>query len=68
MLKSGTAALWMSAAVFALFFANVAVGAARQPVFLGDVAEMLTLGAASVLFVIGVLQREVHAKRNNQQS
>ncbi|MEM8658375.1 MAG: hypothetical protein AAGF22_09790 [Pseudomonadota bacterium] len=63
MIKNGIAALGLSFVIFALFFANVAVGAARQPVFLGDVAEMLTLGVSVVFFVIGVLQREVHAKR-----
>ena len=46
---------------FLVFFGNVALGAAGGGVFLGDVAEMLTLFAASILFVIGVHAREAAA-------
>jgi hypothetical protein len=62
MLRSGTAALGLALIIFVIFFSNVAMGAARQPVFLGDVAEMLTLFAASVSFVVGVLQREQNSR------
>lgn len=47
-----------SIAVFACFFANVALGAFANSAFLGDVGEMLVLFAASILFVIAILKRE----------
>lgn len=58
MLKSGTPALGLSLILFLIYFGNVSVGAARKPVFMGDVLEMLTLTAAAVCFVVGVLQKE----------
>lgn len=50
---------------FTVFLANVAFGAAGFGVFMGDVAEMLSLLTAAVLFVIGVLAREACAKEND---
>ncbi|MGB7244174.1 MAG: hypothetical protein WBC93_19075 [Sulfitobacter sp.] len=47
-----------SVAVFAIYFANVALGAFAGSAFLGDVGEMLVLFAASILFVIAILQKE----------
>ena len=44
--------------VFALFFANVALGAFADAAFLGDVGEMLVLFAAAVLFVVAILKKE----------
>ena len=41
---------------------NVAAGAAGLGVFLGDVVEMLMLLASTVLFVVGVLEREATAQ------
>ena len=54
--------------VFLAFFANVALGAAGLGAPLNDVAEMLTLFLASLLFVAGVLKREAAHKRAEAQS
>lgn len=58
MLGHGRPALIGSLLCFLVFFGNVALGAAGEGVFFSDVAEMLTLFAASILFVVGVLARE----------
>lgn len=57
--------LWSAAAVFVLFFANVALGAFGSGGFLGDVGEMLVLFTASILFVAGILKREADQKNKN---
>jgi hypothetical protein len=57
-MRRGIPALAVAAAFFALFLVNVSAGAFAQSSFLGDVGDMLTLMAASVAFVVGVLQRE----------
>jgi hypothetical protein len=57
--------LWAAAAVFAVFFANVALGAFGGGAFLGDVGEMLVLFAASILFVAAILKREADQKNKN---
>lgn len=57
-MRHGTAALFLAAALMALFVANVALGAFAQSSFLGDVGEMLVLFAACIAFVIAVLARE----------
>lgn len=51
-----------SVVVFAIYFANVALGAFAGSAFLGDVGEMLVLFAASILFVVAILKKE--ADRN----
>ena len=52
--------------MFLIFFGNVSMGAAGQPPILGDVAEMLTLFASTLLFVVGVLALEaVRRDREN---
>lgn len=56
--------LFASIAVFVVYFANVALGAFTDSAFLGDVGEMLVLFAASLLFVITILQKE--ADRNDK--
>lgn len=56
--------LLAAVAVFAVFFANVAMGAFGGGGFLGDVGEMLVLFAASILFVAAILKSE--ADQNNQ--
>ncbi len=70
MVRTGAVPLLASLVMFVIFFANVTVGAAGGTVFLGDVAEMLTLFASALLFVAGVLMRERWAKdttgRNGQ--
>ncbi|MGF1527956.1 MAG: hypothetical protein ACFCBW_14365 [Candidatus Competibacterales bacterium] len=50
---------------FLAFFGNVTLGATGLGVILGDVAEMLTLFVACILFAIGVLARE--AAENDSQ-
>lgn len=52
----------MAAALFLAYFANVVAGAFDIGVFLGDLAEMLVLFAASILFTIAILQREARAQ------
>ena len=47
-----------SIGLFALFFANVVIGSMGGAVFLSDIVEMLTLFAACIVFVIGILYRE----------
>lgn len=58
--------LYASLIVFAVFFANVALGAFANAAVLGDVGEMLVLFAAAILFVIAILKKE--ADRNNEDS
>lgn len=64
--RQGNPALIAALICFAIFFGNVAVGAAGKGVYLGDVAEMLMLLAAAILFVIGVLAREASARRGDR--
>ena len=47
-----------AAIIFAIYFANVAMGAFTGNVFLGDVGEMLVLFVASVVFVVAILKKE----------
>jgi hypothetical protein len=54
----GTVPLALAAMLFAICFANVALGAFAQAAFLGEVAAMLTLSASVVAFVVGILGRE----------
>ena len=51
--------------VFAIYFANVALGAFAGNAFLGDVGEMLVLFAASILFVVAILKKEADRKNKN---
>lgn len=52
-----------AAACFALFVANVAAGALGEGAFFGDLYEMLTLLAAVLFFVVGILAREAAVVR-----
>ncbi len=54
-----------SIAAFAIYFANVALGAFAGTTFLGDVGEMLVLFAASILFVVAILKKEADRKNEN---
>lgn len=54
-----------SAIVFVIYFANVALGALAGSAFLGDVGEMLVLFAASILFVVAILQKEADRKNKD---
>ena len=58
MIRNGRPPLIAALVCFLIYFGNVAMGAAGLGVLLGDVAEMLTLFAAALLFVVGVLARE----------
>lgn len=51
--------------VFALYFANVALGAFGGNAVLGDVGEMLVLFAASILFVVAILKAEADRRNKN---
>ena len=51
--------------VFAIYFANVVLGALANNAFLGDVGEMLVLFAATILFVVAILGREADRDRRN---
>lgn len=55
-------ALWGALLVFSVFALNVVLGSAGRVAFLGDVGEMLTLAAASILFVMAILKREAEAR------
>jgi len=57
--------LTASIVVFLIYFANVALGAFANSAFLGDVGEMLVLFAASILFVVAILQKEADRDQNN---
>ena len=54
-----------SIAVFAIYFANVALGAFASSAVLGDVGEMLVLFVASILFVVAILKKEADRKSKN---
>lgn len=47
-----------SVIVFALYFANVALGAFAGAAVLGDIGEMLVLLVATILFVVVILKKE----------
>lgn len=64
MKSKGRFALLGALILFLVFFGNVAMGAAGLGAPLGDVSEMLTMFAATILFVIGVLSREAAAAEN----
>ena len=57
-------ALGLSAVLFAGFVLNVIYGATTGTPLLGDVAEMLLLFAASLVFVAAILKREAQSKDN----
>lgn len=50
--------LFAAAAFFAVLAVNVGIGSMGGQVFLGDVGEMLVLFAASICFVVAILQKE----------
>ena len=51
--------------VFAVYFANVSLGAFADSAVFGDVGEMLILFSASILFVVAILQSEAVRKEND---
>jgi uncharacterized membrane protein len=52
---------FVGAVLFAIFIANVVIGAFGGTQFLDDVKEMLVLFASSLAFVVLILQREAAA-------
>ena len=57
-------ALWIAAALFVAYMANVTVGAMTGTPFLNNVHEMLLLWGVSIAFVVAILKRErVEGKR-----
>ncbi|MEM7462337.1 MAG: hypothetical protein AAF362_06605 [Pseudomonadota bacterium] len=60
--------LAISAFLFAIFAANVVLGAITGSPILGDVPEMLVLFAASIAFVAVILQREALAENEKDNS
>ena len=59
--------LALSLIMFAVFGANVVLGSMGLGGFLGDVSEMLTLLAASIVFVAAILQKEAAEKASQEQ-
>lgn len=59
--------LLIAALFLAVFAANVAIGSSGGKVFLSDVQEMLVLMAASIAFVVAILQRE-RAQRDKRDA
>lgn len=59
-------ALWIAAAFFGAYLANVIAGAAGAA-FLSDVGEMILLWLASISFVVVILERERVAKLKKDQ-
>lgn len=53
-----------SIVTFVIYFANVALGAFANAAVLGDLGEMLVLLAASILFVVAILQKEAAQSKN----
>jgi hypothetical protein len=51
--------------VFAIYFANVALGAFADAAVFGDVGEMLILFSASIFFVVAILQSEAVRKEKD---
>lgn len=66
--SSGDMVLFGALALFTAFFANVALGAFARAAFMGNVAEMLTLAGASLLFVAGVLLKERNAQTQSPEN
>ena len=60
-------ALLLCGLAFAVFSGNVVAGALFSSPFMADVAEMLTLLASSVLFVVAILSREAARDRASAQ-
>jgi hypothetical protein len=58
MMRGETIAFTVAGILFAVFLANVLLGAFRFGAVLGDVVEMLALFGACVFFVIAVLGLE----------
>jgi hypothetical protein len=61
--SKGRMALLIAGVLFAIFVANLFVaGILRQPAFLTDVLDMLSLFLSVGFFVLGMVQREVESE------
>lgn len=58
--------LILSGVLFAVFAANVYLGATGATRFLSDVSEMLLLFGAALFFVAAILRREAIAKSEKE--
>ena len=67
-MPSGGVPLGAALICFLIYFGNVALGAAGLGAPLDDLAEMLTLFASSIFFVIGILMREAAAKQTESNT
>ena len=56
--------LVISLLLFIVYAANVVLGASSNASFMGDVAEMLVLFAASAVFVVAILKKEADRKND----
>lgn len=56
--------LTIAGIAFAIFVANVVLGAADSTMFLNDVGEMIVLFIASIFFVVAILKRESERDAN----
>ena len=62
-------ALWIAAALFCAYLANVALGAVTGAPLLNDVAEMILLWMVSIAFVVAILKRErAEKERQNRKA
>ncbi|MXQ09702.1 hypothetical protein GQ651_17795 [Alphaproteobacteria bacterium GH1-50] len=51
--------------LFAIYFANVILGASGNASFMGDVSEMLVLFASSICFTVAILRAEKKKKNKS---
>lgn len=58
--------LLVSAALFAIFATNVAIGSFGGTPFLGDVGEMLLLLATTMTFVVAILKSEATRRQGKK--
>jgi hypothetical protein len=59
--------LILAVVLFGLYVANVVLGALAGNAFMGDVAEMISLFAASIAFTIAILKRETAERRRKSE-
>lgn len=59
--------LLITAVLFGVYLANVLSGALAGSAFMGDVGELLFLGAAALSFTAAVLKSEAKRKQEDQQ-
>lgn len=60
--------LALSCVIFVIYVTNVFLGATSGSAFMGDVAEMVTLFIAAILFTVAILKRESAAKSQQDES